>query len=78
MCTVAAKLGAFHLVFGNILGSNIFNLFILGLADFSTPNVAMLSVKDVQLNFVTGFGSLIMSSIVIFAMFYRGSKEAQD
>ena len=76
MCTVAAKLGAFHLVFGNVLGSNIFNLFILGLADFSTPNVAMLSVKDVQLNFVTGFGSLIMSSIVIFAMFYRGSKRS--
>ncbi|MEE2923488.1 MAG: hypothetical protein VX619_01805 [bacterium] len=76
VCTVAAKLGAFHLVFGNVLGSNIFNLFILGLADFSTPNVAMLSVKDVQLNFVTGFGSLIMSSIVIFAMFYRGSKRS--
>ncbi len=75
VCTVAAKLGAFHLVFGNVLGSNIFNLFILGLADLATPNVAILSVKDVQLNFVTGFGSLIMSSIVIFAMFFRGSKK---
>ncbi len=76
VCTVAAKLGAFHLVFGNVLGSNIFNLFILGLADLSTPKVAMLAVKDVQLNFVTGFGSLIMSAIVVFAMFYRGSKRS--
>ncbi len=76
VCTVAAKMGAFHLVFGNVLGSNIFNLFILGLADLSTPKVAMLAVKDVQLNFVTGFGSLIMSAIVIFAMFYRGSKRS--
>lgn len=75
VCTVAAKLGAFHLVFGNVLGSNIFNLFILGLADLSTPNISMLSVKDVQLNFVTGFGSLIMSAIIVFAMFFRGSKK---
>lgn len=75
VCTVAARMGAFHLVFGNILGSNIFNLFILGLADLATPTTAMLAVTDVKLNLITGIGSLIMSSFILYAMFCSGNKK---
>lgn len=75
VCTVAAKLGAFHLVFGNIFGSNIFNLFILGFADLSTPRMALLTVPDVQLNLITGMGSLFMSGLVLYAIFSKVGKK---
>lgn len=75
VCTVAAKLGAFHLVFGNIFGSNIFNLFILGFADISTPRIALLSVPSVELNLITGMGSLLMSGVVLYAIFLKVDKK---
>jgi len=79
VCATAVKLGSFDLVFGNVLGSNIFNIFILAIADFATPKLALLNVEFVELNLITGLGSLAMSSLVLFAMFSKeGIKSARN
>ncbi len=69
VCATAVKLCNYTLVFGNVLGSNIFNLFILGIADLLTPKMNLLGVANAQLNYVTGFGSM-----VLLAIYYQGSR----
>jgi cation:H+ antiporter len=75
VCATAVKLGNYTLVFGNVLGSNIFNLFILGIADLLTPKLELFGVADAQLNYITGFGSMLMYSIILLAIYYQGSRK---
>jgi cation:H+ antiporter len=75
VCITAMRLFNYSLVFGNILGSNVFNLFILSLADLFTPKIALMETKHVELNYITGFGSLLMSAVVLLALSYRGKRK---
>lgn len=73
VCVTAMRLRNYTLVFGNILGSNIFNLFILTLADLGTTKTSILTIQNIELNYITGFAFLLMSSCILLALNYHGS-----
>ena len=75
VCITAMRLHNYTLVFGNILGSNIFNLFILTLADLGTTKTAILTIENIELNYITGFTFLLMSSIILLTLNYTGSRK---
>jgi cation:H+ antiporter len=71
VCLTALRMKSYNLIFGNVFGSNTFNLLILSLTDLLTPHIAMLQVEFIELNIITGTGALIMSAIVLFLMFLK-------
>jgi cation:H+ antiporter len=73
VCVTALKIKSYDLIFGNVLGSNIFNLLVLSLTDLFTPHIAMLQVEFVSLNYITGLGAFIMSGLVLLAIFHNTS-----
>lgn len=75
VCTTAMRLSNYTLVFGNVLGSNVFNLFILSIADLLTTDLSLFTVEHIELNYITGFGSLLMSSMILLALTYRGKRK---
>jgi cation:H+ antiporter len=70
----AVKLGAINLAVGNLLGSNIFNIFILGIDD-------IFFIKGPILSFVTqgheipGLSAIAMTSIAIIGLTYRAANK---
>ncbi|PCJ20391.1 MAG: hypothetical protein COB02_04990 [Candidatus Cloacimonadota bacterium] len=78
VCLTALKMRAYTLVFGNVLGSNIFNIFILSITDLFTPHLNLLNIENIELNFITGFCSFLLSSIVLLAIFYKGKRKKMD
>lgn len=69
------KMKRYDLMFGNIFGSNTFNLFILSLTDIFTPHIVMLRVEAVELNLITASAALILSGMMLFLTFAKGSKK---
>jgi cation:H+ antiporter len=66
----AIRMGSIDMSVGNLLGSNIFNVFILFIDDiFYTQWHFLSDVSDV--NIITVFGSVIMSAIVIIWLAYK-------
>lgn len=66
----AIRMGSIDLSVGNLLGSNIFNVFILFIDDiFYTKGNFMSDVSDS--NIITVFGIVIMSAVVIIGLTYK-------
>ncbi|MBP9779225.1 sodium:calcium antiporter [Candidatus Gracilibacteria bacterium] len=66
----AIRMGSIDMSVGNLLGSNIFNVFILFIDDiFYTKGHFLSDVKDA--NIITVFGIAIMSAIVIIGLTYK-------
>jgi len=58
----AARLGADDMAIGNLFGSNMFNIFLLGVADLILPRAALFAVIDDSFLLV-GFLGLIMTTL---------------
>lgn len=69
--TVAAlKFGALDMAIGNLLGSNIFNILILGLDDvFFVTGPLLESVSTTHA--VSAFSAMVMSGVAVVALLYR-------
>jgi cation:H+ antiporter len=66
----AARLGAIDLAFGNLLGSNLFNLAILAIDDvFYRQGALLASVTMSQLT--VALAAIAMTAVVIIALAYR-------
>ncbi|MCO4783518.1 MAG: sodium:calcium antiporter [Candidatus Cloacimonetes bacterium] len=78
VCLTALKMRAYTLVFGNVLGSNIFNIFILAVTDLFSPHLNLLNIENINLNFITGFCSFLLSSMVLLAIFYKGKRKKME
>ncbi|MDW7674595.1 MAG: sodium:calcium antiporter [Bacillota bacterium] len=69
----AVRIGAFDLAIGNLLGSNIFNMLIVVVADiFYRPGPILLAVAPVHA--VTAIFGLLLSSVVVIGLFYRSHR----
>jgi len=72
--SAAVRIGAFDMAIGNILGSNIFNMFIIPISDiFYKGNNIFFSVSDVQI--LTAILGIILTSLAIIALIYRSKKD---
>lgn len=70
----ALKIGAVDLAFGNIFGSNVFNIFILALDDiFYTKGPLLTDVS--QIHIVTAITAMMMTAIASIGLTYRTSKK---
>jgi len=70
----AVKIGAVDLAFGNILGSNLFNLAILALDDlFFTKGPILSHVNGSHL--VSAIAAITMTAIIVIGLTYRISKK---
>ena len=70
----ALKIGAVDLAFGNIFGSNVFNIFILALDDgFYTKGPLLTDVS--QIHIVTAITAMMMTAIATIGLTYRTNKK---
>jgi cation:H+ antiporter len=60
----AVRIGAYDLAVGNLFGSNLFNMFALGLIDFFYTDGRLLSVIDPNLT-LAGLMALLLTSIAL-------------
>ena len=66
----AVRMGSINLAVGNLLGSNIFNIFILAIDDvFYTKGVLLKDASDI--NLVSVFSAIVMASITIAGFTFR-------
>lgn len=66
----AVRMGAIDIAVGNLLGSNLFNIFILALDDlFYTKGHLLKDASD--LNLVSCLATIIMAAIAIIGLSYR-------
>ncbi len=63
----AVRIGAIDLAVGNVLGSNVFNMIILLIADISYPHSAILS-SVAPVNALTALSSCLLTLIVIISL----------
>lgn len=66
----AVRMGGIDLSVGNLLGSNIFNIFTLAINDIFYTKGHILKHAD-QSNLVSVFSAILMSAIVIIGLTYR-------
>lgn len=72
--TAALRIGAVDMAFGNIFGSNIFNIVILAIDDiFYTREPLLLSVS--MSHMITALAAVAMTAIAIIGLTYRTSKK---
>jgi cation:H+ antiporter len=66
----AVRIGAIDMSVGNLLGSNLFNIFILALDDiFYTQGELLNDASDV--NLISCLSTIIMSAVAIIGLIYR-------
>jgi cation:H+ antiporter len=70
----AVKLGAIDLAVGNLLGSNIFNIFVLAVDDFFYVKGPLLSQVN-RYNAISAFSAIAMTSLVCIGITYRSEKK---
>lgn len=69
----AVRLGALDMALGNLFGSNLFNIAILGIDDlFYLPGPLLSGVS--QAHAVSAISAIMMSGIAIVGLFYRPKK----
>lgn len=66
----AVRMGALDLGISNVLGSNLFNMAIIGVLDIVYRKGPILSDVSV-LHAATGFSALMMSALVVIGLLYR-------
>jgi cation:H+ antiporter len=72
--TAAVKMGAINLAVGNLFGSNIFNLLILGIDDLFFVKGPLLSFVN-QNHAISGLSAIAMTSVAIIGLTYRAEKK---
>lgn len=70
----AARMGAFDMAVANLLGSNLFNVVILAVIDFSYLSGPLLRSVS-QINTLTALTSMIATGIVVIGLTYRSEKK---
>jgi len=70
----AVRMGAIDLAIGNLLGSNIFNIFILGLDDIFFTRGPILSLVN-QNHIISALSAIAMTSIAVIGLTYRAEKK---
>ena len=80
----AVRLGAVDMAVGNVLGSNMFNMLIIGIADFFYPAGALLSrptmlgaarTAGLASHIVTGLGGILLTGIVAATLARRAGTD---
>jgi len=69
----AVKIGAYNMAAGNVFGSNIFNILILGLADIVYRPGSFLGAISLT-NALTALLGIVLSTIAVLGLFYRSQK----
>ncbi len=69
----ALRINAYDIAVGNVLGSNIFNMTIIFVADIFYQQGSVLANASLN-HTVTALLGLILSSIVVIGLFYRSKK----
>jgi cation:H+ antiporter len=67
------RMGAFNMAIGNLLGSNIFNIAIIPVADIAFTKGAILASVS-QDHILTAVLGIVMTNIVIMDLIYRAKK----
>ncbi len=70
----AVKIGAVDMAIGNVLGSNIFNMFTIFISDLAYRGGPILSMGS-SLHAVTALFGLVLSGVVIIGLSYRSKKQ---
>ena len=70
----AVKIGAVDLAIGNLFGSNIFNIFILGIDDIFFVKGPLLSFVN-QSHMISALSAIVMTAIAIIGLTYRAEKK---
>ncbi|MCD6548470.1 MAG: hypothetical protein J7K10_03280 [Thermodesulfobacterium sp.] len=70
----AIKRGAVDLAIGNVLGSNMFNIFILAIDDFCYIKGALFSFIE-KTHLISGLSCIIMTSVAIIGFTYRTERK---
>lgn len=71
----AVRMGSFDLAVGNLMGSNLFNILILSIDDaFYTKGLLLKDASDV--NMVSVFSVIIMTSVAIAGLIYRSNRKS--
>ena len=74
VCVAAVKLEAMDMAFGNLLGSNLFNIAILGIDDiFYIKNPLLTNVSDTHI--LTTLAAIMMTAIILIGLTYRAIKK---
>lgn len=70
----AVKIGAVDMAVGNVLGSNIFNMFAIFISDLAFRKGPILSMGS-SMHAVTALFGLVLSGVVIIGLNYRSKRE---
>lgn len=70
----AVKIGAINLAVGNLFGSNIFNILILGIDDLFFVKGPLLSLVN-QNHAIPALSAIVMTAIAIIGLTYRAEKK---
>lgn len=70
----AVRIGAFDMAVANLLGSNLFNVFILAIIDFCYLKGPLLKGVS-QINTLTALTAMISTGIVIIGLSYRSERK---
>lgn len=70
----AVKMGAINLAVGNLFGSNIFNIFILGIDDLFFAKGPILSFVN-QNHIISALSAIAMTAIAIIGLTYQTEKK---
>lgn len=70
----AIRMGSVDIAVGNLMGSNLFNIFILALDDFFYTKGNLLSDAS-ESNIVSVFSTIIMTAIAITGLTYRAKEK---
>lgn len=69
----ALRLGALDMAIGNLLGSNLFNIFILAVDDlFYLPGPLLSAVSPIHA--ITALSAMVMSAIAVIGLLFRPAK----
>jgi cation:H+ antiporter len=69
----AVKIGAIDMAIGNVLGSNIFNIFTIFIGDLAYRGGPILSMGS-SLHAITALFGLVLSGVVVLGLSYRSKK----
>lgn len=70
----AVKMGAIDLAIGNLFGSNIFNIFILGLCDICFVDGPILALSN-RNHAIPALIAIVMTAVAIIGLTYRAEKK---
>ncbi len=70
----ALRIGAVDLAFGNVLGSNLFNIAILALSDLMYTSGPLLNVVS-DSHLITSIAAIVMTAITVIGLTYKTNRK---